>query len=110
MRKRSYRQYCGLAKALDVIGQRWTLLIVRNLFLGPLRYTEFLNTLPGITTNLLADRLREMEEDGLLVKCAVREPSEHEVVIDVPTAPFAIIAIPATDAEISFDLVTVNDK
>lgn len=64
--RRSYREYCGLAKALDVVGERWTLLIVRNLLLGPLRYSDLLRGLPGITTNLLAKRLREMEASGLL--------------------------------------------
>jgi DNA-binding HxlR family transcriptional regulator len=63
---RSYHQYCGLAKALDVVGSRWTLLIVRNLLLGPLRYTDLLRGLPGITTNLLAGRLKEMEAAGLI--------------------------------------------
>jgi DNA-binding HxlR family transcriptional regulator len=66
MSRRSYEQYCGLAKALDVVGERWTLLVVRNLLLGPLRYSELLRGLPGITTNLLAKRLKEMEEHGLL--------------------------------------------
>jgi len=64
--RRSYDQYCGLAKALDVVGERWTLLVVRNLLLGPLRYSDLLRGLPGITTNLLAKRLREMEEFGLI--------------------------------------------
>lgn len=66
MSRRSYDQYCGLARALDVVGERWTLLVVRNLLLGPLRYSELLRGLPGITTNLLAKRLKEMEEHGLL--------------------------------------------
>lgn len=66
MARRSYDQYCGLARALDVVGERWTLLIVRNLLLGPLRYTELLRGLPGITTNLLAKRLQEMEAEGLI--------------------------------------------
>src|SRR4051794_5665168 len=65
---RSYRQYCGLARGLDVIGDRWVLLIVRELLPGPRRYGELLDGLPGIATNLLADRLRAMEDDGLLVK------------------------------------------
>jgi DNA-binding HxlR family transcriptional regulator len=64
--RRSYDQYCGLAKALDVVGERWTLLVVRNLLLGPLRYSDLLRGLSGITTNLLAKRLKEMEEFGLL--------------------------------------------
>lgn len=66
MSKRSYEQYCGLARSLDVVGERWTLLVVRNLLLGPLRYSDLLRGLPGITTNLLAKRLKEMEEQGLL--------------------------------------------
>src|SRR5215208_4667158 len=66
MERRSYNEYCGLAKALDLVGERWTLLIVRNLLLGPLRYSALLAGLPGITTNLLAKRLQEMEAQGLL--------------------------------------------
>lgn len=66
MPRRSYDQYCGLARALDVLGERWTLLIVRNLLLGPQRYSELLRGLPGITTNLLAKRLQEMEAEGLV--------------------------------------------
>jgi DNA-binding HxlR family transcriptional regulator len=68
MGKRSYNEYCGLARALDMVGERWTLLIVRNLLLGPVRYTDLLRGLPGITTNLLAKRLREMEESGLIAR------------------------------------------
>ena len=64
--RRSYHQYCGLAKALDIVGERWTLLIVRNLILGPLRYGDLQRGLPGITTNLLAKRLKEMEAAGLV--------------------------------------------
>jgi DNA-binding HxlR family transcriptional regulator len=66
MDKRSYNEYCGLAKALDLVGERWTLLVVRNLLLGPLRYGDLLRGLPGITTNLLAKRLREMDTAGLV--------------------------------------------
>src|SRR5689334_1721165 len=66
MARRSYDQYCGLARALDVLGERWTLLIVRNLLLGPQRYSDLLRGLPGITTNLLAKRLKEMEAHGLI--------------------------------------------
>ena len=66
MERRSYQQFCGVAKALDVVGERWTLLLVRNLLLGPQRYGELLAGLPGITTNLLAKRLKDMEEAGLI--------------------------------------------
>jgi DNA-binding HxlR family transcriptional regulator len=64
---RSYGQYCSLAKALDVVGDRWTLLIVRELLLrGACRYTDLRNGLPGIATNLLADRLRELEQANIV--------------------------------------------
>jgi DNA-binding HxlR family transcriptional regulator len=66
MERRSYRQFCGLARALDVVGERWTLPIVRNLLLGPRRYSDLLAELPGLTTNLLAKRLRELEQGGLI--------------------------------------------
>jgi DNA-binding HxlR family transcriptional regulator len=66
---RSYSQYCSVARALDVVGDRWTLLIVRELLLqGPCRYTDLRDGLPGIATNLLADRLRELEAAGLVVR------------------------------------------
>jgi DNA-binding HxlR family transcriptional regulator len=64
---RSYGQYCSVAKALDVIGDRWTLLIARELLLqGPCRYTDLKNGLPGIATNLLAQRLDQLEAAGLV--------------------------------------------
>lgn len=66
---RSYDEYCALAKSLDVVGDRWTLLIVRELELrGACRYTDLRNGLPGIATNLLADRLRELEREGLVAR------------------------------------------
>ena len=64
---RSYGQYCGLAKALDVVGDRWSLLIVRELLLrDACRYTDLREGLPGIATNLLADRLRDLESAGVV--------------------------------------------
>jgi DNA-binding HxlR family transcriptional regulator len=66
MRTRSYGQYCGLARALDMVGDRWSLLIVRELLLGPMRYTELVASLDGIATNLLADRLRTLESYGVV--------------------------------------------
>lgn len=64
--KRSYEQFCGLARALDVVGERWTLLIIRELLLGARRYSDLLSSLPGITTNLLADRLKELTAAGIV--------------------------------------------
>lgn len=66
---RSYGQYCSLAKALDVVGDRWTLLIVRELLTqGPCRYTDLKDGLPGIATNLLTERLRDLEAAGILAR------------------------------------------
>lgn len=65
---KSYGQYCGLARALDHVGDRWTLLIVRELLIGPRRYSQIREALPGVATNLLADRLRGLEADGLVDK------------------------------------------
>jgi len=66
--RRSYRQFCGLARSLDIVGERWTLLLVRELLLGPRRYSDLLESLPGLTTNLLASRLKQLEGDGLVAK------------------------------------------
>ncbi len=63
---RSYGQYCGLAKALDHVGDRWTLLIVRELLIDSRRYSQIRAALPGIATNLLADRLRDLQADGII--------------------------------------------
>jgi DNA-binding HxlR family transcriptional regulator len=65
---KSYRQYCALARGLDVIGDRWVLLIVRELLSGPRRYGELTHGLPGIATNLLVERLRTMQVNGLVAK------------------------------------------
>jgi DNA-binding HxlR family transcriptional regulator len=72
---RTYGQYCAVAKALDLVGDRWTILIVRELLLqGPCRYTDLRNGLPGVATNLLADRLRELERAGLIESEAAPPP------------------------------------
>ena len=66
--KRSYRQNCALAHAMDLVGERWTLLIVRELLVGERRYGELLDNLPGMGTNLLASRLKELLDAGLVSK------------------------------------------
>jgi len=63
---RSYGQFCALARSLDVVGDRWTLLIVRELLPGPMRYTELKTSLTSIATNLLAARLKTMEASGIV--------------------------------------------
>jgi DNA-binding HxlR family transcriptional regulator len=67
---RSYHQYCSFARGLDIIGDRWTLLIVRELMYGPRGYNELLGGLPGVATNLLAERLRELTAKGVLQRRA----------------------------------------
>ncbi|QUQ66351.1 winged helix-turn-helix transcriptional regulator [Kutzneria sp. CA-103260] len=74
--KRAYHQYCGLASALDVLGERWTLLIVRELLLGPRRYSDLLADLPGLGTNLLADRLKFLVDKGVIRQCLSRPAYE----------------------------------
>ena len=73
--KRSYGQYCGLSAALDVVGQRWALLIVRDLAPGPRRFTDLFDGLPGISTDMLAERLRSLEEAGAVQRRAIRSPA-----------------------------------
>lgn len=63
---KTYRQFCGVAKALDVLGERWTLLLVRDLILGPRRFSDFEHGLPGITPNLLTKRLAHLRDHGLV--------------------------------------------
>lgn len=69
--KRHYGQFCGLAAALDIIGERWTLLIVRELLISPARFSQITENLPGIGPNLLTDRLKFLSERGLIESCPV---------------------------------------
>src|SRR5260370_15929438 len=62
----SYGESCAGAKALDVVGERWTLLVVRELLLGPRRFTDLLAALPGLGTSLLASRLKQLEAAGVI--------------------------------------------
>jgi DNA-binding HxlR family transcriptional regulator len=63
---RSYRDSCGIARALDVVGERWALLVVRELLLTPQRFSELRHALPHVSSNVLADRLRELERNGVV--------------------------------------------
>src|SRR3954465_13862231 len=72
--RRSYDQYCSAARALDVVGDRWTLLIVRELLAGPRRYTDLHADLAGGSTDVLASRLKEMERDGLATRRRLPPP------------------------------------
>ena len=79
MSTKTYGQFCGLARALDHVGDRWTLLIIRELLLEQSSYGGMLATLAGIPTNLLADRLRELEADGLVERD--RAPDDRRRVV-----------------------------
>lgn len=95
MRSREYGQFCGLARAAEVLGQRWTLLILRDLLAGPRRYSELAVGLPGIPSNLLSTRLRELEDDGLVVR-ELRTDRRRSVVYRA--TPRAEQLAPALDA------------
>ncbi|MER6134952.1 helix-turn-helix domain-containing protein [Streptomyces sp. NPDC001815] len=73
--RRSYDQYCSAARALDAVGDRWTLLIVRELLAGPRRYTDLHADLPGVSTDVLASRLKDMERDGLATRRRLPPPA-----------------------------------
>ena len=79
MNNRSYNQYCGLAYALDIIGERWTLLIVRELVAGPRRFKDLIQGLPGISTNLLAERLKSLEQQGVIRHRTLPPPAGSSV-------------------------------
>ncbi|MDT5070132.1 MAG: hypothetical protein QOK02_6287 [Mycobacterium sp.] len=79
MTNRSYGQHCALAKSLDVVGDRWTLLVVRELLEGPQRYGDLLAALAPIATDVLAGRLRELESHGLARKRDLPKPAAGRV-------------------------------
>jgi len=74
-----YDHYCPVAHALDVVGDRWALLVVRELMQGPKRYTDLADGLPGIGTNILAARLRDLEADGVVTKKTLPPPAASRV-------------------------------
>ncbi|GAB4414005.1 MAG: winged helix-turn-helix transcriptional regulator [Anaerolineae bacterium] len=79
MKDRSYNQYCGLAYALDIVGERWTLLIIRELMAGPRRFKDLIAGLPDISTNLLAERLKWLEQQGILCRRVLPPPAGSTV-------------------------------
>jgi DNA-binding HxlR family transcriptional regulator len=82
MARRAYGQYCGLARGLEVVGERWTMLIIRDLLIAPKRFTDLLRGLPGIPTNGLTARLKELEEDGVVRRRVLSRP-ERSVVYEL---------------------------
>jgi DNA-binding HxlR family transcriptional regulator len=76
---RSYHQFCAVARALDLVGERWTLLLVRELILGPKRFKDLLEGLPGIGTNLLASRLKDLDREGIIHRRVLPPPAGSTV-------------------------------
>ena len=76
---KTYSQYCPVAHALDLVGERWSLLIVRELMLGQRRYTDLAEALPGIGSNILAARLRDLEHAGVVHKTKLPPPAASTV-------------------------------
>ena len=79
MKNRSYNQFCALAYALDAVGERWTLLIIRELLTGPRRFTDLIDGLPGISTNLLSERLKRLEQRGITNRRVLPPPAASTV-------------------------------
>lgn len=79
MGRRRYHQYCPVARALDVVGERWTLLIARELLLGPRRFTDLADGLPGIGSSILTSRLMDLERSGLVTKRTLPPPAASVV-------------------------------
>lgn len=74
-----YVQYCAVARALDLVGERWTLLVVRSLLMGPQRYTDLRDGLPGVATDLLTARLRTLEDAGYVRRRQLPRPAAVSV-------------------------------
>lgn len=79
MTQRSYNQYCPISRALDVVGDRWSLLIVRDLLLGPKRFSDLRDGLPGIGTNILTDRLKGLEQANIIKRRVLLPPAASTV-------------------------------
>lgn len=79
MSNRAYGQYCGFARALEVVGERWAFLIVRDLLISPKRFSDLHRGLPGIPTNVLTTRLKELEDAGVVARRALPRPERGTV-------------------------------
>jgi DNA-binding HxlR family transcriptional regulator len=77
--RRTYDQHCPVARSLDLVGERWTLLLVRDLFGGPLRFSELRRRFPALAPNLLADRLRYLVDEGIIRRTTPPAPTGYEL-------------------------------
>ena len=92
---RAYGQHCPIARTLDIIGDRWTLLIVRDLFLGDTRFTEILEHSPRMPTKMLSDRLKSLEQHGIVERQVY---SEHPLRAEYHLAPLGRTLEPVVSA------------
>lgn len=91
---RIYDQYCPVARALEFVGERWTLLVVRELMLGPRRFTDLIDELPGISTNVLTTRLKDLEDAGIVRKRTLPPPAGSTVYeLTEESAPLAPVLV-----------------
>ena len=79
MTRRSYAQWCAIAESLDLLGERWTLLVIRELLIGPRRFSDLLGSLPGIGTGLLAERLKLLESETVIRRRVLPPPAGSTV-------------------------------
>jgi DNA-binding HxlR family transcriptional regulator/putative sterol carrier protein len=118
---RRYGQYCPVAKSLDVLGERWTLLVVRNLIMGPQRYTDLREALPGLATDLLTARLRTLEEAGYVARRQLPRPAPVTVyeltptgqrlalvVLELGRVGLALLGRPADDDLVTSDALVLS--
>jgi DNA-binding HxlR family transcriptional regulator/putative sterol carrier protein len=117
---RRYGQYCPVARLLDVLGERWTLLIVRNLLMGPQRYTDLRDGLPGIATDLLTARLRALEEAGYVRRRRLPRPAPAMVyeltesgrglapaILDLARAGLRLLGPPASGEDVGAEALVL---
>ena len=105
---RSYNQGCPVAKSLEIVGDRWTLLIVRDLLPGPRRFADLLETLPGVSPAVLSGRLKRLEAHGIIARTAYSERPRRASYVLTPqgrelervTGALAVWGARHTDAEV----------
>ena len=95
---RTYDQYCPVARALELVGERWTLLVARELLLGPRRFTDLMAGLPGVSANVLAGRLKDLEGQGMVARRTLPPPAASAVYELTPEAP-GLVSVLAAMAE-----------
>jgi DNA-binding HxlR family transcriptional regulator len=117
---RRYDQYCPVARSLDVLGERWTLLVVRNLITGPQRYTDLLEELPGIATDLLTARLRTLEEADYVRRRRLPRPAVTvyeltdagqqlaRVVLELGRVGFRHLGVPAAGEDLGKEALAMS--